>query len=77
MSLVLGAIADDFTGATDLANNLARAGMRCAQLIGVPEGALDVGDADAALKSGNFGGEDFFTRAFAVLDDLTGEEGGA
>lgn len=26
-----------------------------------------------ALKSGNFGGEDFFIRAFTVLDELTGE----
>jgi len=54
MSLVLGAIADDFTGATDLANNLVRAGMRCIQTIGVPDHALDVVDVDAvvvALKS--------------------------
>jgi len=35
--LVLGCIADDFTGATDLANNLVRAGMRVVQAIGVPE----------------------------------------
>ena len=28
MRLLLGCIADDFTGATDLANNLVRAGMR-------------------------------------------------
>ncbi len=50
---VLGCIADDFTGATDLANNLVRAGMRAVQTIGVPSGALDV-QADAivvALKS--------------------------
>ena len=51
--LLLGAIADDFTGATDLANTLVRGGMRCVQTIGVPDGALDV-QADAvvvALKS--------------------------
>jgi uncharacterized protein YgbK (DUF1537 family) len=49
----LGCIADDFTGATDLANNLVRAGMRVVQSIGVPDGALDA-DVDAvvvALKS--------------------------
>ncbi|WP_290869492.1 3-oxo-tetronate kinase [Aquabacterium sp.] len=49
----LGCIADDFTGATDLANNLVRAGMRVVQTIGVPHGPLDT-DADAvvvALKS--------------------------
>ncbi|MBN8755112.1 MULTISPECIES: 3-oxo-tetronate kinase [Variovorax] len=51
--LVLGCIADDFTGATDLANNLVRAGMRVVQAIGVPEDPLDA-DVDAvvvALKS--------------------------
>jgi uncharacterized protein YgbK (DUF1537 family) len=52
MTLKLGCIADDFTGATDLANNLVRAGMRVVQIIGVP--AAPVPDADAlvvALKS--------------------------
>ena len=38
--MLLGCIADDFTGATDLANNLVRAGMRAVQTIGVPDGAL-------------------------------------
>jgi len=50
---LLGCIADDFTGATDLANNLVRAGMRTVQTIGVPESA-DAVFADAivvALKS--------------------------
>jgi uncharacterized protein YgbK (DUF1537 family) len=52
--LMLGCIADDFTGATDLANTLVRQGMRSVQLIGVPDGDLAVGDVDAiviALKS--------------------------
>ncbi|RZJ25352.1 MAG: four-carbon acid sugar kinase family protein [Haliea sp.] len=52
-ALLLGCIADDFTGATDLANNLVRAGMRVVQTIGVPSGPLDA-DVDAvvvALKS--------------------------
>ena len=34
--ILLGCIADDFTGATDLANNLVRPGMRAIQTIGVP-----------------------------------------
>lgn len=34
--LRLGCVADDFTGATDLANTLVRAGMRVVQTIGVP-----------------------------------------
>lgn len=41
MSILLGCIADDFTGATDLANNLVRHGMRVAQTIGVPANQLD------------------------------------
>jgi uncharacterized protein YgbK (DUF1537 family) len=54
MSLLLGCIADDFTGATDLASMLVRNGMRTVQLIGVPKDPIDVGDAQAlvvALKS--------------------------
>ena len=56
MSLKLGCIADDFTGGTDLANNLVRAGMRTVQVIGVPnhENPGDAPDCDAvvvALKS--------------------------
>ena len=35
--MLLGAIADDFTGASDLANTLARGGMAVTQLVGVPQ----------------------------------------
>jgi 3-dehydrotetronate 4-kinase len=35
--VILGVIADDFTGATDVASMLVRAGMRTVQVIGVPE----------------------------------------
>ena len=52
--MLLGAIADDFTGATDLASMLVRNGMRAVQLIGVPGAADPPPDADAvivALKS--------------------------
>jgi uncharacterized protein YgbK (DUF1537 family) len=48
--VLLGCIADDFTGATDLANNLVRAGMRVLQTIGVPETLLDV-EVDAVVVS--------------------------
>jgi len=54
MSLLLGAIADDFTGATDLANTLVKQGMRVTQVIGVPDENTQIGDAEAvivALKS--------------------------
>jgi len=52
--MLLGAIADDFTGATDLCSMLVRGGMRTVQLIGVPGPNDPVPDADAvvvALKS--------------------------
>ena len=52
--MLLGAIADDFTGATDLCSMLVRGGMRTVQLIGVPRPGDPAPDADAvvvALKS--------------------------
>ena len=52
--MLLGAIADDLTGATDLALMLARNGMKTVQYIGVPPENADFGDAEAvvvALKS--------------------------
>ena len=48
--ILLGCIADDFTGATDLANNLVRAGMRVVQTAGVPAAPLDA-TADAVVIS--------------------------
>ena len=36
-SMLLGAIADDFTGASDLANTLAKGGMATTQFVGVPQ----------------------------------------
>src|SRR6478735_7647939 len=50
----LGCIADDLTGASDLALMLAREGLRTIQTIGVPHEDLDLSAADAvvvALKS--------------------------
>lgn len=52
--LLLGCIADDFTGATDLANTLVRRGMRTVQTIGVPQRDERFSHAEAivvALKS--------------------------
>jgi len=54
---LLGSIADDFTGATDLANMLVRSGMRTVQSIGVPTSGTAI-DADALFDStdqGNIG----------------------
>src|SRR5688500_7977336 len=67
--LLLGCIADDFTGATDLANNLVRAGMRVVQAIGVPAQPLDV-DADAvvvALKSRTIAPQEAVEQSLAAL----------
>lgn len=52
--MLLGAIADDLTGGTDLALMLSRQGMRTVQVVGIPAENFDFGDADAvviALKS--------------------------
>ncbi len=73
MAIVLGAIADDFTGATDLANNLVRAGMRCVQAIGVPAAETDIGDVDAvvvALKSRSCPAGEAVTESLAALEWL-------
>ena len=55
-NILLGAVADDMTGATDLCNTLVAGGMRTVQMIGVPGPGDVVPDTDAvvvALKSRN------------------------
>jgi 3-dehydrotetronate 4-kinase len=49
--LSLGCIADDYTGASDLANTLTRCGLRTVQTIGVPAGDLKLPDVDAVVVS--------------------------
>ncbi|HTJ94046.1 MAG TPA: 3-oxo-tetronate kinase [Pararobbsia sp.] len=66
---LLGCIADDFTGATDLANMLARGGMRTIQTIGVPQGPLDE-PAEAivvALKSRTAPRDEAIAESLAAL----------
>ncbi|MDE2414372.1 MAG: four-carbon acid sugar kinase family protein [Comamonadaceae bacterium] len=73
--LLLGCIADDFTGATDLANNLVRAGMRVVQAIGVPDGPL-AADVDAvviALKSRTNPVHEAIEQSLAALRWLQGQ----
>ena len=51
---LLGCIADDFTGGTDLANNLVKSGFRTVQALGIPRDAKTAVDSDAlvvALKT--------------------------
>jgi uncharacterized protein YgbK (DUF1537 family) len=69
MPLLLGAIADDFTGATDLANTLVRQGMRTVQLIGVP-GSAPPEDIDAvvvALKTRTIPAPEAIEQSLAAL----------
>jgi 3-dehydrotetronate 4-kinase len=51
VSLKLGCIADDYTGASDLANTLTRAGLRTVQTIGVPSDDLTLPEVDAVVVS--------------------------
>ena len=46
---LLGCIADDFTGGTDLANNLVKSGFRSVQTLGIPESAQTTIDSDAVV----------------------------
>ncbi|MGE8365565.1 3-oxo-tetronate kinase [Cupriavidus sp.] len=70
---LLGCIADDFTGATDLANTLVRNGMRTVQTIGVPAGSKalpGVEHADAlvvALKSRTIPADDAIAQSLDAL----------
>jgi 3-dehydrotetronate 4-kinase len=51
VKLSLGCIADDYTGASDLANTLTRAGLRTVQTIGVPSDDLTLPEVDAVVVS--------------------------
>jgi uncharacterized protein YgbK (DUF1537 family) len=61
VTIALGCIADDYTGASDLANTLTRAGLRTVQTIGVPADGLTLPEADAVVVS-------LKTRAIAAPD---------
>jgi uncharacterized protein YgbK (DUF1537 family) len=51
VKLSLGCVADDYTGASDLANTLTRCGLRTVQTIGVPADDLPLPDVDAVVVS--------------------------
>ena len=73
MSILIGAIADDFTGATDLANTLVKEGMRAVQTIGVPDESFDLGETDAvviALKSRTNPADEAVRESLAALEWL-------
>lgn len=75
MTLALGAIADDYTGASDLANTLTRNGLRTIQTIGVPCDDLKLPEADAvvvSLKSRSIPARDAVARSRAAERWLRG-----
>jgi uncharacterized protein YgbK (DUF1537 family) len=70
---ILGCVADDFTGATDLANTLVKEGARTVQLLGVPRADDTVPEADAivvALKSRTAPVREAVAESVAALDWL-------
>lgn len=71
--MLLGAIADDLTGATDLALTLSREGMRTVQTIGIPAQDFDLRDIDAlviALKSRTIPATDAVAISLSAADWL-------
>jgi 3-dehydrotetronate 4-kinase len=69
---LLGCIADDFTGGTDLASTLVNGGMRTVQAIGIPQSSAQI-KADAlvvALKSRTISVSSAIEQSLAALDWL-------
>jgi uncharacterized protein YgbK (DUF1537 family) len=76
VTLALGCIADDYTGASDLANTLTRCGLRTVQTIGVPDDALTLPDVDAvvvSLKSRSIAADEAVKRSRAAEKWLRGQ----
>ncbi|ANL44126.1 MULTISPECIES: 3-oxo-tetronate kinase [Rhizobium] len=51
MAISLGSIADDYTGASDLANTLTKNGLRTVQTVGIPDPSLVLPEVDAVVVS--------------------------
>jgi len=69
MPIVLGVVADDYTGASDLANVLTRNGLATVQTIGVPADGLKLPEVDAvvvALKSRSIPAAEAVERSLAA-----------
>ncbi|HVV41799.1 MAG TPA: 3-oxo-tetronate kinase [Nitrobacter sp.] len=75
MTLALGCIADDYTGASDLANTLTRCGLRTVQTIGVPSDDFKLPEVDAvvvSLKSRSIAAADAVAKSRAAETWLRG-----
>jgi uncharacterized protein YgbK (DUF1537 family) len=73
--VLLGCIADDFTGATDLASMLVAGGMRVLQLLGMPSMEADPHDVDAiviAIKTRSIEPDEAVRQSLAALRWLQG-----
>jgi 3-dehydrotetronate 4-kinase len=69
--MILGVIADDFTGATDVASMLVRAGMQTVQVLGVPAAGLPEADAVVvALKTRTIPAADAVAQSLEALEAL-------
>lgn len=70
--MLLGCIGDDFTGSSDLANTLAKQGMRVVQYSGVPDegAAADVEAGVIALKSRSIHPDEAVRQSLEALDWL-------
>ncbi|MEL7082287.1 MAG: 3-oxo-tetronate kinase [Pseudomonadota bacterium] len=70
---ILGVIADDFTGATDIGSMLVRGGMKVIQTIGPPAANFDYGDVDAivvALRTRSIPAADAVAQSLSALGAL-------
>ena len=69
--MLLGVIADDFTGASDIANTLKKAGMKTALVSGIPSDlSLDSDAIVVALKSRSIPADDAVKLSLSALDWL-------
>jgi 3-dehydrotetronate 4-kinase len=71
--MLLGCIADDLTGATDLSLMLSREGLRTVQTTGLPQGDLDLARVDAvviALKSRTIPADEAVAQSLAAAEWL-------
>lgn len=71
-TMILGCIADDFTGASDLANTLAKGGMATTQFVGVPPigASADCEAGVVSLKSRTIAAGEAVAQSLAALDWL-------
>jgi uncharacterized protein YgbK (DUF1537 family) len=76
VTVLLGCIADDFTGGTDIASMLVKNGMRTVQMIGVPDAPLpdDIDAVVIALKTRTIIAAEAVLQSLAALSYLQREQ---